>query len=91
MTETTLDLIDDEIDVLDGMVPLAGQDIIELGCGAARLARAVLLLSVITHIWISMSLVMRSAKARSVGYRMKKNTTTSALARPTRRFMKICS
>ena len=43
-------------------------------------ARAVLLLSVITHIWISMSLVMRSAKARSVGYRMKKNTTTSYAA-----------
>ena len=36
------DLIDDELDVLADLVPLAGQDIIELGCGAARLARALL-------------------------------------------------
>ncbi len=43
MTQTTLDLVDDEIDVLAAMLPLAGQHIIELGCGAARLARAVLL------------------------------------------------
>ena len=35
-------LIDDELDVLAGLVPLAGQDIIELGCGAARLARTLL-------------------------------------------------
>jgi len=35
-------LIDDEIDVLGSLVPLAGQDIIELGCGAARLARTLL-------------------------------------------------
>lgn len=35
-------LIDDELDVLASLVPLAGQDIIELGCGAARLARTLL-------------------------------------------------
>jgi ubiquinone/menaquinone biosynthesis C-methylase UbiE len=35
-------LIDDELEVLAELVPLAGQDIIELGCGAARLARALL-------------------------------------------------
>jgi SAM-dependent methyltransferase len=35
--------IDDELDVLAALVPLAGQDIIELGCGAAQLARALLL------------------------------------------------
>ncbi|MEZ5635738.1 MAG: class I SAM-dependent methyltransferase [Burkholderiaceae bacterium] len=43
MTETTLDLIDDEIDILASVVPLDGQRIIELGCGAAKLARALLL------------------------------------------------
>jgi ubiquinone/menaquinone biosynthesis C-methylase UbiE len=35
-------LIDDELDVLASLVPLAGQDIIELGCGGAGLARALL-------------------------------------------------
>ncbi len=34
--------IDDELDVLADMVPLAAQDIVELGCGAAALARALL-------------------------------------------------
>jgi SAM-dependent methyltransferase len=38
----TLPLIDDELDVLAGLVPLGGLDIIELGCGAAALARALL-------------------------------------------------
>ena len=38
----TATLIDDEFDVLAGLVPLTGQDIIELGCGAARLARTLL-------------------------------------------------
>jgi len=28
-------LVDDELDVLAGLVPIARQDIIELGCGAA--------------------------------------------------------
>jgi SAM-dependent methyltransferase len=35
-------LIDDELDVLAELVPLAGQRIIEPGCGAAALARALL-------------------------------------------------
>jgi len=34
--------VDDEFDVLAELVPLAAQDIIELGCGAAQLARALL-------------------------------------------------
>ncbi|MEO8298487.1 MAG: class I SAM-dependent methyltransferase [Burkholderiales bacterium] len=35
-------LIDDELDVLSSLVPLADQRIIELGCGAAQLARSLL-------------------------------------------------
>ena len=35
-----LPLVDDELAVLSALVPLAGQQIIELGCGAAALARA---------------------------------------------------
>jgi ubiquinone/menaquinone biosynthesis C-methylase UbiE len=35
-------LVDDEIDVLTELVPIAGQQIIELGCGAAKLARTLL-------------------------------------------------
>lgn len=35
-------LIDDELEVLANLVPMAGQDIIELGCGAAALARKLL-------------------------------------------------
>jgi len=35
-------LIDDELELLAALVPLADQDIIELGCGAARLARDLL-------------------------------------------------
>ena len=31
--------IDDELALLASLVPLADQDIIELGCGAAKLAR----------------------------------------------------
>jgi SAM-dependent methyltransferase len=38
----TLPLIDDELDVLADLVPLAGQNVIELGCGAAKLARTLL-------------------------------------------------
>jgi SAM-dependent methyltransferase len=34
--------VEDELDVLAALVPLAGQDIIELGCGNAALARALL-------------------------------------------------
>ena len=36
-------VIDDELDVLGSLVPLAGQQVIELGCGAAGLARRLLL------------------------------------------------
>lgn len=39
---TTPTLIDDELGVLSDLVPLAGQRIIELGCGNANLARALL-------------------------------------------------
>jgi ubiquinone/menaquinone biosynthesis C-methylase UbiE len=35
-------LVDDELDVLAALVPIAGSDIVELGCGAAKLARALL-------------------------------------------------
>lgn len=35
-------VIDNELEVLANLVPLAGQDIIELGCGAAGLARKLL-------------------------------------------------
>jgi SAM-dependent methyltransferase len=35
-------LVDDELDVLIELVPVAGRDIIELGCGAAKLARSLL-------------------------------------------------
>jgi SAM-dependent methyltransferase len=35
-------LIEDELEVLAGLLPLAGLEIIELGCGAAQLARALL-------------------------------------------------
>jgi len=38
----TLPLIDDELDFLADLVPLAGREIIELGCGAAGLARSLL-------------------------------------------------
>jgi SAM-dependent methyltransferase len=37
-----LPLIDDELDVLSGLLPLSALDIIELGCGAAKLARNLL-------------------------------------------------
>jgi len=40
--DDTSPLIDDELDVLSEVVPFAGTDIIELGCGAAKLARTLL-------------------------------------------------
>lgn len=43
MTTTTPPLIDDELDVLAGLVPLDKLNIIELGCGAAALARDLLM------------------------------------------------
>lgn len=41
MTEA-LPLIDDELSLLAALVPLKGRQLIELGCGSARLARALL-------------------------------------------------
>lgn len=35
-------LITDELDLLEGLVPLAGARLVEAGCGAARLARSLL-------------------------------------------------
>ena len=35
-------LVDDELDVLAALVPIAGRDIVELGCGAAKLARSLM-------------------------------------------------
>jgi SAM-dependent methyltransferase len=35
-------LIDNELDLLDELTPLSGLDIVELGCGVAQLARALL-------------------------------------------------
>lgn len=43
ITAATGPLIDDELDLLASLVPLADQHIIELGCGAAQLARALLI------------------------------------------------
>ncbi len=43
MTDTPPILIDDELDVLSTLLPLDGQHIIELGCGAATLARSLVL------------------------------------------------
>jgi SAM-dependent methyltransferase len=37
---TALPLVDDELDLLAELVPLGGQRIVELGCGAAAMARA---------------------------------------------------
>jgi len=42
MPRDSLPLIDDELDVLADLVSLDRQDIIELGCGAAQLARTLL-------------------------------------------------
>lgn len=41
-TTPTPERIDDELDLLAELVPLASQDILELGCGSAALARALL-------------------------------------------------
>ena len=41
-TNEPLPLVDDELNLLSDLVPLAGRHIIELGCGSATLARALL-------------------------------------------------
>ena len=40
--QDALPVVDDELDLLTSLVPLDQRDIIELGCGAAQLARALL-------------------------------------------------
>jgi SAM-dependent methyltransferase len=47
---TPLPLIDDELSVLSDLLPLAGQRIIELGCGNASLARALLARHADSHV-----------------------------------------
>ena len=42
LSTAALTVVDDELDLLAALVPLAGQDIVELGCGAAGLARQLL-------------------------------------------------
>lgn len=42
-TQASFPVINDELDLLAELLPLSGQRIIELGCGAAALARALLL------------------------------------------------
>lgn len=42
MNMNDLPLVDDELELLAALVPLAGRELIELGCGDARLARALL-------------------------------------------------
>ena len=42
MRDATTPLVEDELDVLEQMVPLERSEIVELGCGNARLARALL-------------------------------------------------
>lgn len=41
-TKAPTDIVENELDTLASLVPLAGQRIIELGCGAAKLARELL-------------------------------------------------
>ena len=48
------------------------------------IARGVLLASVVAHVVVAVQLVSRSAAARPVGYRQKKNTATSYAARTMR-------
>ncbi len=48
--DTATPLIADELDLLATLVPLAGQRIVELGCGAAQLARALVLRHPDSHV-----------------------------------------
>lgn len=63
----TLPLIDNELDLLDKLLPLAGLDIVELGCGAAALARA---------------LLMRHPDARITGLEVDERQHAKNLANP---------
>lgn len=60
-------LIDDELDVLADLVPLAGQHIVELGCGAAQLSR---------------SLLVRHADSRVTGLEVDERQHAKNLAAP---------
>ena len=62
-----LEQVRDELDVLSGMVPLDGQQLIELGCGNARLAR---------------SLVQRFAGSQVVGLEVDEVQHARNLAKP---------
>lgn len=41
-TKTTPDIVQNELDLLASLLPLAGKQIVELGCGAAKLTRELL-------------------------------------------------
>jgi SAM-dependent methyltransferase len=67
-----LPLVRDELDVLGDLVPLAGQRIIELGCGNARLAR---------------SLVLRHAGSQVVGLEVDAVQHTKNVSSPQERLL----
>lgn len=63
-----MDLINDELDLLDSLVPLQGARLIEAGCGAAQLAR---------------SLLRRHADAELVGIEVDERQLAKNLSEPT--------
>jgi SAM-dependent methyltransferase len=63
----TLPLFDDELDVLEDLMPLARQHIVELGCGAAHLSR---------------SLLVRHADSRVTGLEVDERQHAKNLATP---------
>lgn len=71
-----LPLIDDELDLLASLVPLAGARIIEPGCGAARLAR---------------SLLARFEDAEVVGLEVDERQHAKNLAAPHPRLRFLCA
>jgi SAM-dependent methyltransferase len=66
-TSTAEPSFDDELDLLAALVPLANQDIIELGCGAAALARG---------------LLQRHPESRIVGLEVDERQHAKNLAKP---------
>ncbi len=66
-TTDALPIVSDELDLLASLVPLAGQRIVELGCGAAALAR---------------SLVKRFPDARVTGLEVDERQHAKNLATP---------
>lgn len=67
MTASTLPVVQDELDLLQGLVPLAGATLVEAGCGAAQLARA---------------LVARHAGSRVTGLEVDHRQLAKNLAAP---------